>query len=445
MPNAPDSLSPAVRRPLVGPAITFGFATALAMWTVGYALHIPEDPAIPGPVIAAALVALLLVGGVCIGRWVPRADALTIGLGAGLVTSLINLMILGSILSAEDDPEAGLRSNAAMWVAGWIVFGTALMCISAVATSRITGGLPESRRADADRWLARFGIVAAVSVLLILPVGGIVTSTETGMAVPDWPTSEGFNMFLYPLSRMTGGLLYEHAHRLFGALVGLTTMTLMIYALAVDRRRWLKGAVVGAFVLVVIQGIMGGYRVEWDNTALRIVHGFTAQIFFAFMCAIAAFLSLTWRSDKPAASTRAAGAIRGFAWALVAAMALQILIGATGRHMGQHLHALLSHAVFSIVPLVLAIGVGVRLKTAYRDIPHLRIVGAGLMHGVGLQMVLGGLALWIVLTHRGEYPLIRVAMATSHQVLGAILFGLSALAVAWTHRLLTREARAEGA
>lgn len=443
MSNTPDTLMPAGRRPLLGPSITFGFATALAMWTVGYALHIPEDPSLPGPVIAAALVALLLAGGVCIGRWVPRADAFTIGLGAGLVTSLINLMILGSILSAEEDPEAGLRSNAAIWVVGWIVFGTALMCMSAVATSRITGGLPESRRADADRWLARFGVVAAASVLLILPVGGIVTSTETGMAVPDWPTSEGFNMFLYPLSRMTGGLLYEHAHRLFGALVGLTTMTLMIYALLVDRRRWVKVAVVGAFILVVIQGLMGGYRVTWDNTALRIVHGFTAQIFFAFMCAIAAFLSITWKSD--AAPTRAPVAIRGFAWALVAAMALQILIGATGRHMGQHLHALLSHAVFSIVPLVLAIGVGVRLKTAHRDIPQLRFVGAGLMHGVGLQMVLGGLALWVVLAHRGEYPLIRVVMATSHQVLGAILFGLSALAVAWTHRLLTPEARAEGA
>ena len=69
-------------------------------------------------------------------------------------------------------------------------------------------------------WPHRLAVLTTAATFLLILAGGVVTNTGTGMAVPDWPTTFGYNMFLYPLSRMTGGVYYEHAHRLFGSLVG---------------------------------------------------------------------------------------------------------------------------------------------------------------------------------------------------------------------------------
>ena len=73
----------------------------------------------------------------------------------------------------------------------------------------------------------------------------------------DWPTSYGYNMFLYPFSRMTGGIYYEHAHRLLGALVGLTTLSLAVHLAMVETRPFVKRMGAAAVVLVVVQGILG--------------------------------------------------------------------------------------------------------------------------------------------------------------------------------------------
>src|SRR5690606_3174054 len=142
--------------------------------------------------------------------------------------------------------------------------------------------------------------------------GGLVTSANAGLAVVDWPTSFQANMFLFPLSRMTGGagIYYEHAHRLFGSLVGLVTLVLLIFTVIVDRRRWAQVSVAIAFGAVVLQGVLGGTRVtsatptetaSVDNAqslALAAVHGVFAQLFFAFLCVNAAFLSRSWRTAE---------------------------------------------------------------------------------------------------------------------------------------------------
>ena len=88
-----------------------------------------------------------------------------------------------------------------------------------------------------------------------------MTSAEAGLAVADWPTSFGYNMFLYPFSRMTGGIYYEHAHRLLGALVGLTTLVLALFLQRVETRRWVRRLGWAALLMVVVQGVLGGLRV----------------------------------------------------------------------------------------------------------------------------------------------------------------------------------------
>src|SRR5258705_959808 len=52
----------------------------------------------------------------------------------------------------------------------------------------------------------------------------MVTSTASGLSVPDWPTSYGWNMFTFPMSKWVGGIRYEHSHRLIASTVGFLTI-----------------------------------------------------------------------------------------------------------------------------------------------------------------------------------------------------------------------------
>ena len=106
-----------------------------------------------------------------------------------------------------------------------------------------------------------------------------MTNTGTGMAVPDWPTTFGYNMFLYPWSQMVGGILYEHAHRLLGSLVGALTLTLAIFLWALEPRKWVRGLGSPALGAVVVQGVLGGLRVVLAQDGLAIVHGGFAHAF----------------------------------------------------------------------------------------------------------------------------------------------------------------------
>src|SRR5216683_3350926 len=107
--------------------------------------------------------------------------------------------------------------------------------------------------------LHRFStFVAACTVLLVL-AGSLVTSTNSGLAVPDWPTTYGWNMFAFPPSKWVGGILYEHGHRLIASTVGFLTIVLTAWIWLTDSRRWLRWFGVGA--LFTSPGWMAGYDV----------------------------------------------------------------------------------------------------------------------------------------------------------------------------------------
>src|SRR5438132_5493893 len=106
-------------------------------------------------------------------------------------------------------------------------------------------------------WPHRLAVVTAAAALVLICIGGLVTNTGSALAVPDWPTTFGHNMFLYPWAQMVGGVFYEHSHRLIGAVVGVLTLALGV-ALWPSRLRWLG---VAAIVAVIAQGVLGGLRV----------------------------------------------------------------------------------------------------------------------------------------------------------------------------------------
>jgi heme a synthase len=145
-----------------------------------------------------------------------------------------------------------------------------------------------------------YAVLAAASVSLLICSGGLVTSHEAGMAVPDWPNSFGYNMFLFPVSRWVGGVFFEHTHRLIASTVGILTVILCIALFVIEDRRWVKTLGLIAVGAVVIQGILGGLRVTENNAVLGLFHGCLAQGFFALMATIALVTSRFWeRLERP--------------------------------------------------------------------------------------------------------------------------------------------------
>src|SRR5436309_1267472 len=113
-------------------------------------------------------------------------------------------------------------------------------------------------RSVVNPWLNRFALLTALATLCLIAIGGLVTSHDAGMAVPDWPTTYGYNMFFFPFSYWVGGIFYEHSHRLFASFVGLLTTILAAWLWVKESRRWLRWMGVLAFFAVVLQGLLGG-------------------------------------------------------------------------------------------------------------------------------------------------------------------------------------------
>src|ERR1700704_2136162 len=91
-----------------------------------------------------------------------------------------------------------------------------------------------------SRWLHRFAWLTSIATLLLICSGGMVTSKGVGLAVPDWPTTFGYNMFLFPVSQWVGGIFFEHTHRLIASAVGFMTIILAVWLRFVEDRRWVR-------------------------------------------------------------------------------------------------------------------------------------------------------------------------------------------------------------
>jgi cytochrome c oxidase assembly protein subunit 15 len=145
-------------------------------------------------------------------------------------------------------------------------------------------------------WLYWFAVLTALATLALIGIGGLVTSHEAGMSVPDWPTTYGYNMFLFPINKWLGGIFYEHSHRLLASGVGLMTTVLAVWLWLKDSRQWMHWLGVAAFLLVVAQGVLGGLRVTLHMDSLGIYHATIAQLFFVLTCALALFTSRWWQN-----------------------------------------------------------------------------------------------------------------------------------------------------
>ena len=87
----------------------------------------------------------------------------------------------------------------------------------------------------------------------------MVTSQGVGMSVPDWPTTYGYNMFLFPISKWVGGIFYEHTHRLVASWVGFLTVILAVWLWFKEERRWLRWLGVAALGRGICAGCAGRF------------------------------------------------------------------------------------------------------------------------------------------------------------------------------------------
>lgn len=433
----------------IAAGVTCGFASATTFFVAAWISHLPALNLGAGRAGPAILIAWALAS-VLLGRGVARRQSLVAGLVAGLTNALLILIPVGSAIveaPGSDTPlpgASGLSQSGAVRALGFAATALVLGWGGTVLGSRM-GNAP-SRAARA--WLPRFAAVACAATVPLIAIGGMVTTTDSGMAFPDWPTSDGANMFLYPLALMARPDRYfEHTHRLFGAFVGLATLLLLVFTFRTERAKGFRIAAIVLFLAVCAQGLMGAIRVTQESMMLRVVHGFVAQVFFASLVGFTVTLSSAWAPVGSLTRDPLLRKFKLFATMALHACLLQHLLGALYRHMKyggsegvKHIlytHAALAFLVFigAIVAVIVGSSAAKGAGSLGRPIKRWTTVAGSL---VTLQFLLGWGAFFAVTQDKdvltSPTPM-TATLATSHQANGALLLG--ALVVMW---LLARRA-----
>jgi cytochrome c oxidase assembly protein subunit 15 len=267
----------------------------------------------------------------------------------------------------------------------------------------------------------RLALVTWMATLVLVVFGGLVTNTGSALAVPDWPTTFGHNMFLFPWSAMVGGIFYEHSHRLLGALVGLLTLGLAAVLWPAGGR--LRVAGLAALGIVIVQGVLGGLRVVLLQPVLAIVHGCLAQ---AFLALLAILVLATW-PGVVAPTVVLERSTRALALAAAGLIYLQIVFGALLTHAGWlELHLTGALAVFVVAPMLAA-----RLRRSAD--PVAARVAPGLTILLVVQLILGA----ATLAARSAPELaaaLALALPVAHRLVAGLILGAAVvLAVrAWS-------------
>ena len=314
--------------------------------------------------------------------------------------------------------------------------------------------------------LNRFAWLTCVATLLLICSGGMVTSKGVGLAVPDWPTTFGYNMFLFPVSKWVGGILFEHTHRLMGSLVGFLTIILAVWLWLGEDRQWLRNLGVIALGGVIVQGVLGGLRVTMMKDEIGIFHACIAQAFLGLLVVIALVTTRFWRMlANEQFDFRKFAPIKTLALAITIAIYAQLGLGATMRHQHRDLAILdfptangawipdtsatalakinawrdargLSDVtafqiwlqmVHRFLALIIAVGViafCLRIGRNARDFVALKRLSVFWVALVACQIALGA---WTIWSNKAA------DIATAHVAFGAVMlsFGVSISAICW--------------
>ena len=281
--------------------------------------------------------------------------------------------------------------------------------------------------------LHRYALAVAAATGALLFIGGLVTSTGSALAVPDWPLSFGK---LFP--RMTGGVLFEHGHRLVAATVGLLTVLLAVWLWRAESRRWVRWLGAGALAAVVLQGVLGGITVLLRlPVAVAVAHAGLAEIFFCLTVTIALVTGPGWIGAPAPSAERRRPSLRVLSAVTVVAVYLQILAGALVRHTGAGLAIpdfplafgrlwpgtastlvayQLVHRAGAVVAAVMVLWTAGTVLRRHADVPALLRPATVQVLLLAFQIYLGATIIW---TRRAVIP------TTTHVLCGALVLATS--------------------
>jgi len=297
-------------------------------------------------------------------------------------------------------------------------------------------GMPSTDNVAARRTppgLHRFAVTAAAATFALIFIGGLVTSTGSALAVPDWPLAYG-----HLIPRLVGGVRFEYGHRVAAGFVVILTIVLALWTWLGERRAWVRKTAVAALCLIVIQAVLGGITVLYLlPLPIAVAHAATAQAFFCVMIAMATFTNSRWESIESRGETAAWPSLRTLAALTTGVIYAQILIGALMRHMGAGLAipdfplvygglvppeftppivVNFGHRCGAIVVTTLVVWTAIAIFSRYRNEPYLVRPAIGLLALLALQISLGALTIW---TGRAVIP------TTAHVAIGAAVLATS--------------------
>lgn len=299
---------------------------------------------------------------------------------------------------------------------------------------------------ERSAWPFRVSVLLAIVTFPLIFVGGLVTTQQAGMAVPDWPGTYGYNLFLYPVEDWWPGpydLFIEHGHRLLGSLAGLVCIALLLVSLVKERRGWVKGLAFVALLLVIAQGLLGGVRVLAADRAIAMVHGCVGPAFFALSIALACITSSFWM--QRAAEVPRVVKPTYWAWAvsMVVVAYMQLVLGANLRHISVEADPIVhrSLTIAHVTGAILTVFHALRLaQLAFQgDLGQSRRASTVLLLLVSLQFCLG-VATWAVKFGVPEpynewswfagfvveaQSLLQANVVTAHVATGSLILGTS--------------------
>jgi cytochrome c oxidase assembly protein subunit 15 len=270
----------------------------------------------------------------------------------------------------------------------------------------------------------RFAVFLALCTFLLILAGGLVTSNDAGLSVPDWPTSFGS---LYRIPPMVGGVKFEHGHRMIAQFIGLLTIVLAVWTQRVDRRPWMRALGWAALATVIAQGILGGITVLFRlPPAVSTAHATLGQTFFCIVISMALFTGRGWVREAPvliAQSERPR--LATLSMLAACSVYLQLILGAAFRHSGMKL---LPHLVSAVAVTAILLWTCIRVLSRYGRVPQLRKPASALLVLLFVQLSLGfGSYLTRVEWAKGApHPATAMVLTTvAHVAVGALLLATS--------------------
>lgn len=268
-------------------------------------------------------------------------------------------------------------------------------------------------------WLHRYALLTSAATFFLIIAGALVTSNDAGLAVPDWPLSYGKLM-----PEMTGGIFWEHGHRMVATTVGMLTIALAVWLQLREPRRWLR--VLGWIALgaVIAQGILGGITVLYFlPPAVSISHASLAQLFFGVTVSIALFTSPEWNRAAFAAPAQARASLFYLALATTIAAYCQLILGAALRH---SVFGVMPHVFGAVIVTVLGFTTMVRVLRRHGDVRPLLRPAVALGALLVLQIFFGLGSYVLKYTWEQVQPLPpMVAVTVAHVAGGALVLAAS--------------------